>query len=556
MPTTSELPDVEFPIDLPLWTHVFQSKHSVIYKRSPAQVRGFRDGVTGRFISYSQLRDLSTAGGVSLKTRYQLCPGQTVCIFGVNSLWYLVALFSILRQEGGIVSGASPASTIGEMTHYLRLANAKIIFTSKEFLPTALAAAKAVNLSRRSIVLLDGEEAGFESITHLIEEGQKQRAVASDEAYSFPPGRDATNVCAFLSFSSGTTGLPKAVQISHANMIAQCCQLRQISRPEQHNGVCLAVLPFFHIAGLVLMTFLPFFLNQEVVVLSRFEMREMLEAITKYRVTELGLVPPIVIRLVHDPIVSQYDLSNVKYLIFGAAPMSLQVITAVRQKFPHFLLRNIWGMTEVCGCATTLAPQYQRPENDHTVGKVIGSMSIKVVDPASGEEVQTGEVGEILLKGPTVTMGYLGNERATRETFEPDGWLHTGDLGFVDKDGFVIIQDRIKELIKVKGLQVAPAELEDLLLGHPLVEDVAVIGAEDPYAGEVPKAFVVLKDRSYDRARARDELLRFVQDKLSRHKWLDGGVEFVEEIPKSASGKILRRLLRAKHATGGKVSKL
>ncbi|KAJ9605985.1 hypothetical protein H2200_009834 [Cladophialophora chaetospira] len=527
MPTTSEFPDVEYPIDLPLWTLLFDSKYSVLHDRDPARVRGFRDGTTGQFFLYSTLRDLSTTGCVGLKRQYQLRPGQAACIFGLNSIWYPVALFSVLRA-GGLVCGASPASTVGEMTHYLKLAAAKIIFTSKEFLPTALAAAKAVNLGKEHIILLDGEMAGFSSIFHLVEEGKNLENASSDEAYKFSPGEDATSVCGFLSFSSGTTGLPKAVQISHANMIAQ------------------SVLPFFHIAGLSQLTFVPFFLNQEVAILAKFEIRSMLEAVTKYKVNEMWLVPPIVIRLVNDPAASEYDLSKVRNLIYGAAPMSNEVIAAVKQKYPHFILRQTWGMTEVCGAATTCAPQYQGFEYAHTVGKALGSMSVKVVDPISGEEVPAGEPGEIMVKGPNVTMGYLDNPKATRETFEPDGWLHSGDLGTIDDKGFIIIQDRIKELIKVKGIQVAPAELEDLLLGNPLVEDVAVIGVSDPYAGELPKAFVVLKDKTANLAQARQKLLQFVKRRLSRHKWLDGGIEFVGEIPKSTSGKILRRVLKDK----------
>ena len=201
-------------------------------------------------------------------------------------------------------------------------------------------------------------------------------------------------------------------------------------------------------------------------------------------------------------------------------------------------------MTESCSCITAHPPELYDYKYAHAVGTLIPCTEAKIID-MERKELGVNEPGEVLAKGPQVVMGYLNNPKATAETFDSDGWLHTGDQGFIDEQGLLTITDRIKEMIKVKGIGVAPAELEDLLLGHPKVEDTAVLGLHDDYSGERPKAYVVPKrDVKADEALARD-LMRYVKDRKVRHKWITE-VEFVEEIPKSASGKILRRVLRDK----------
>ena len=199
-------------------------------------------------------------------------------------------------------------------------------------------------------------------------------------------------------------------------------------------------------------------------------------------------------------------------------------------------------MTESCSCITAHPPEFYGYEYAHAVGTICASTEVKIVD-LDGKELGVGEPGEILAKGPQIVMGYLNNPKATAETFDKDGFLHTGDQAFIDEKGLITITDRIKEMIKVKGIGVAPAELEDLLLGHPAVEDVAVMSKQDEYSGEKPKAFVVAKDRKQAGEALGRELIAYVKEKKVRHKWLSE-VEFVEEIPKSASGKILRRVLR------------
>ncbi|KAL8905618.1 MAG: hypothetical protein Q9207_002528 [Kuettlingeria erythrocarpa] len=276
-------------------------------------------------------------------------------------------------------------------------------------------------------------------------------------------------------------------------------------------------------------------------------MRDMLDSAVKYQIKELLVVPPILIRLVRDPIVDQYDLSHLRRFLTGAAPISEEIIQLLQKKFPHTKFRQGYGMTESCACITLHPPEKYDYKYAHTVGALLPCTEVRIVDLA-GKELGVNEPGEVLARGPQVVMGYLNNAKATAETFDSDGWLHTGDQGFMNEEGLLTITDRIKEMIKVKGIGVAPAELEDLLLGHPQVEDTAVLGLADDYSGERPKAYVVPKNGvSVDEALVTN-LIQYVKDRKARHKWITE-VEFLEEIPKSASGKILRRVLRDRSKT-------
>lgn len=276
--------------------------------------------------------------------------------------------------------------------------------------------------------------------------------------------------------------------------------------------------------------------------LPAFTMKDMLDTVVSYQLSELLLVPPILIRLVRDPLVDQYDLSHIRRFSSGAAPLSEEIIQLLQKKFPHTGFKQGYGMTESCSCITAHPPDRYDYKYAHAVGTIVASTEVKIIDP-DGTELGINQPGELLARGPQIVMGYLNNPKATAETFDTDGWLHTGDQAVIDAEGLVTITDRIKEMIKVKGIAVAPAELEDLLLGHPKVEDVAVMGIRDDYAGERPKAYVVLAGGSKGSDEVGRQLLRYVRERKVRHKWITE-VEFVEVVPKSASGKILRRVLR------------
>ena len=334
--------------------------------------------------------------------------------------------------------------------------------------------------------------------------------------------------------------------IAHQNVIAQCLQVIQIT-PSDLKRI-LAVLPSFHITGLVHALHLPALINAEVIMLPSFTMRSMLDTVVEYQLKELLLVPPILIRLVRDPIVDEYDLSFLRRFSSGAAPLSEEIIQLLKKKFPQTGFKQGYGMTESCSCITAHPPSLYDYKNAHAVGTVVASTTVKIVKD-DGTEAGVGEPGEILAKGPQIVMGYLNNEKSTRESFDKDGYLHTGDQGAIDENGIITITDRIKEMIKVKGIGVAPAELEDLLLGHPKVSDVAVLGINDEYSGEVPKAYIVPQSGEKTGHDLGMELIAYVKEKKVRYKAVKE-VEFIDEIPKSASGKILRRVLRDKERNG------
>lgn len=283
--------------------------------------------------------------------------------------------------------------------------------------------------------------------------------------------------------------------------------------------------------------------------LPAFSMQSMLETVVKYQITEMLLVPPILIRLLRDPIVKNYDLSHLQRFSSGAAPLSNEVIQELKRRFPNTGFKQGYGMTESCSCITAHPVEKSTYEYAQRGGSIVANTQVKVINPETGAELGYDEPGEILARGPQVVMGYLNNPKATQETFDADGWLHTGDVGYVDRENFITITDRIKEMIKVKGIAVAPAEIEDLLLGHPAVEDVAVGAIPDDYTGQRPKAYVVIKpsvleekNRNAVRPLLQD-ILEYVRKNKVRHKWVTE-IEQLDEIPKSASGKILRRVLR------------
>jgi 4-coumarate--CoA ligase len=288
--------------------------------------------------------------------------------------------------------------------------------------------------------------------------------------------------------------------------------------------------------------------------LPQFSLEAFLQAIADYRITDLTLVPSIVIRIVLDPIVDKYDLSSVKRVACGAAPLGMEVLQLLAKKMPWSGFRQSYGMTESCCCLSTHPPELQDYAYGNNGGVLLGSTTVKVMDPETGRELGFGENGEILAKGPQIAVGYLDNATETAETFGADGFLHTGDVGNVDEHGFISIVDRIKEMIKVKGHQVSPADLEHLLVSHPDVEDCAVVGIPDDYSAERPKAYIVLRHGTIPSQKIGQELLQFVKDNRVRYKWVRE-IEFISEVPKGPSGKVLRRLLKTKDRSAGYIVK-
>jgi len=345
---------------------------------------------------------------------------------------------------------------------------------------------------------------------------------------------DPTNDLAVLPYSSGTSGRPKGVMLTHRNLVAVTRQVEAQAQIDE-TWRTLGILPFFHIYGQAVLMNFPLYLGGLCVTMPRFDLAEFLRLIQEYRLTHLYVVPPIVLALAKHPLVDQFDLSSLRLVGCGAAPLDEELQRACAERLGCLVTQG-YGMTETSlACHTT--PQDPARVRRGSVGLTLTNMESKIIDVVTGAELPAGERGEICVRGPNVMRGYWNDPEATARTIDAEGWLHTGDVGYADADGYFYVVDRVKELIKYKGMQVAPAELEGLLLSHPAVADAAVIPSPDEEAGEVPKAFVVLRTPL-----ATAELMDWVAGRVAPHKKIRR-MAVVDAIPKSASGKILRRVL-------------
>ncbi len=511
---TSRLPDVEIP-STPYHTLVLRHAAEV-----PDQV-AFIEGSTGRQVTYGQVAGGARRVAAALARR-GFGKGEVFAIVLPNLPEYALAFHGVLMC-GGVVTTANPLYTADELAHQFADARARYVLTVPMFLDKVGAAATKAGLQE---VFVLGEAPGATPFAELL----------ADEGAPPEVTIDPANDLAVLPYSSGTSGRPKGVMLTHRNLVAVTAQvdaMRQVSLGEQTRS--LAVLPFFHIYGMVVLMNFPLYLRSSCVTLPRFDLEPFLQAIQTHRVTHLYLVPPIVIALAKHPLVAQYDLSSVRFINSGAAPLDEGVQTAVSEKL-HAQVAQGYGMTET-SLAIATTPEGPGQGRPGASGLLLPNMQARIIDTASGALLGPNQDGEIWVRGPNVMRGYLGNPAATAQTLDAEGWLHTGDIGHIDDDGFFYVVDRVKELIKYKGMQVAPSQLEGLLLAHPAVADAAVIPSPDDEAGEIPKAFVVLKG-----AATEDELMQFVAERVAPHKKVRA-IEIVPQLPRSPTGKILRRVL-------------
>ena len=509
----SPYPAVEIP-ELPFSDFVFAD---VDRRRDrPA----FIDGPSGRTLTHGDVHRAARNVAAALAQR-GFRKGDAFAIVSPNLPEYAVA-FHGAAIAGGVVTTANPLATVDELASQLNDSRARFVVTVAPLLAKVREAAAATGVEE---IFVFGEADAAPSFAALMAEDAEPPRVAID------PRADLL----MLPYSSGTTGRSKGVMLSHRNAVAMFAQLEPLA-PDVTGRISLAVLPFFHAYGLQILLNGTLRRGTTCVTMPRFDFPQFLQLIQDRRITTLALVPPIVLALARHPLVDQFDLSSVNLVHSGAAPLSsaLQDEASERLEVP---VRQGYGMTEVVVAVTGL-PLDEPVIKPGSSGPLLPNIEARIVDVASGADLGPGERGELLVRGPNVMRGYLTRPAESEAMLGADGWMHTGDVGYFDGDGHLYIVDRLKELIKYKGFQVAPAQLEAILLEHPAIADAAVIGVADEEAGEIPKAFVVRRS-----AATADEIMAWVAAKVAPHARVRA-VEFIDAIPKSPSGKILRRELR------------
>ncbi len=474
------------------------------YVMGGAAARGdhpaFIDGATGEVTTYAELAAKVDAVAAALQAR-GVGKGDVVALVGPNSAEWGIAYLGIMRA-GGVVTPMNPLLTQEEMGRQEENSGSKLLIDD----PPAFVA---------------GVKPG-----------------TTPEALEIDPEE-----LAVLPYSSGTTGLMKGVMLTHRNLVANIEQAWN-SMPVDEDDVLVGLMPFFHIYGQTVVLNMGLAKGSTIVVMQRFDCDTLMDLMEEHGVTWLHVAPPVILQLATHMNVEGRDFSKLKLIISGAAPLDAELAGRAEAKVGA-PVRQGYGMTELSPVShkSRLARVPETPPG--SVGALVPNTEARLVDPATGEDVPEGGEGEIWIRGPQVMKGYLNNPAATAEALVADGWLRTGDIARIDENGFTFIVDRLKELIKYKGYQVPPAELEAVLVSHPKVRDAGVIGVPMDDGGEAPKAFVVADD-GVDA----DELMAYVAKHVAPYKKIRA-VEFMDEIPKSASGKILRRLLREEHAAAG-----
>jgi acyl-CoA synthetase (AMP-forming)/AMP-acid ligase II len=518
----SPFADVEIP-DQPLTDYVLARGRELGDK--PALI----EAATGRTITFEGLIDAVRSMGAGLAD-LGFGKGDVFAHYAPNVPEYAVAFHGV-AAIGGVNTTANPLLTAEELCQQLTDSHARLLVTVPALLEKALAAAERAGVEE---VFVYGEADGATPFQRLLEAGAEPPEVEIDP----------TSDLVALPYSSGTTGLPKGVMLTHRNLVANLCQMG-VPHEMSDDDVVIAVLPFFHIYGMVVILNAALSRGATLVTMPRFDLADYLRALQEHGVTRAYIVPPIAVALAKHPLVDEFDLSNLRMMLSGAAPLGAELQAACSERLDCGIVQG-YGMTETSP-VTHVVPDDHAGEGLGSIGFPVPNTECRLVDIGTDEDVEPGERGELLIRGPQVMKGYLNNPEATAHTIDDDGWLHTGDIARVDEDGRFWIVDRLKELIKYKGYQVAPAELEALLLTHPSIDDAAVIGIPDEEAGEAPKAFVVAKTTITP-----EEVAAYVASHVAPYKRLRA-VELLDEIPKSPSGKILRRVLveREREATAG-----
>ncbi|XP_022719877.1 4-coumarate--CoA ligase 2-like [Durio zibethinus] len=531
----SKLPDIPISNHQPLHTYCFESH------------LGFSDkpcltcGSSGKTYSFSETHLIAqrTATGLS---NLGIRKGDVIMILLQNCAEFVFS-FMGASMIGAVSTTANPFYTSTEIFKQFKAARAKLIITQSQYVDKLKGTNNNENFPKIGedfkVITIDDPPENCLHFTVLSEANENeipQVSIDPDDPVALP-------------FSSGTTGLPKGVVLTHKSLITSVAQQVDGENPNlylKHDDVVLCVLPLFHIYSLNSVLLCSLRAGAAVLLMQKFEIGALLELIQRHKVSVAAVVPPLVLALAKNPMVAQFDLSSIRAVLSGAAPLGKELEGALRGRVPQAVLGQGYGMTEA-GPVLSMCLGFAKhpfPTKSGSCGTVVRNAELKVVDPETGCSLGYNQPGEICIRGSQIMKGYLNDTAATETTIDVDGWLHTGDIGYVDEDDEIFIVDRVKEIIKFKGFQVPPAELESLLVSHPSIADAAVVPQKDEVAGEVPVAFVV---RSNGFELTEEAVKEFIAKQVVYYKRLHK-VHFVNAIPKSPSGKILRKDLRAKLA--------
>jgi len=498
------------------------------------------DGTTGMERSFNDFYNTTRGLAGSLKYDFDVSENSTVCLFAPNHVDYLPVTLAV-GLCGAKMTPVNPSYSREELLVILDGSRSSVLIAHINTLDTALEAAKESRYVKHVIAMTENGEVlpeGVVSLESIIDHDKAFDKTIRDQH----PNTDRHPY--LLPYSSGTTGLPKGVSLTHSNVVANLLQLEVVEGLDFKLGESLiSPLPFFHIYGMTCSSLYCGYRGHSIVTMSgRFDLEDFLKLVEEHKPQRAHLVPPILVGLAKHPIVDNYNLSSLSCIVSAAAPLGLDTENVVKKRLGCEVKQG-WGMSESSPIGT-VNPDFKIKSG--SVGPLVSSTYGKIIDDKTGKSLGPNEDGEFCVKGPQVMLGYLDNPDKTAECLSKSGWLRTGDLAYYDEDGYVFIKDRTKELIKVRGFQIAPAELEELLLTNDLVNDAAVIQIPDEFHGELPRAYIVLKEATTDdnEEATKASIYEWVKGKVAPYKRLDGGIIFTDVIPKSASGKILRRLLR------------